>query len=162
MDMNRDRSAFTVLTLALASCQPASMPYVNIPDATPIAYADIQKGSGVLGYAESLLGPDIATKYDAVVGPGASLVEEDRVAGAWELPLATTTEKLLEQLRAAGSVDRIRDRKDGQILIADYQAAGQDALRLMLVNGQHGAFQTDAVPEVRPGPHVYLIAYRLK
>jgi hypothetical protein len=158
--MDIGKGAFALLTLVAASCQSKPMFDVNLAAATPIAYSDIRDASGVLGYAESLLGPDIATKYDAIVGPGASLVEEDRVVGAWELPATTTIEQLREELSVRGSFSRAQDRKDGQIWIADYQAAGQPALRLMFINGLHSAFQTQAVPEVRPGPHIYLIAYR--
>lgn len=149
-----------MVALATASCQSAAMFEIGIPEATPIAYADIQKASGVLGYAEPLLGPTFATKYSVPVGPGASLVDPATVAGAWELPLTTKIDALAQSLRARGSVDRVREFRDGQIWIADFSRVGQPPVRLMLIDGSNPTFNTSAVPEVRPGPHIYLIAYR--
>ena len=133
---------------------------IGISGAKSVAYADIQKASGVLGYAEALLGPTFATKYNAQVGPGTSLVDPAIVAGAWELPLTTTIDDVAQSLRVRGTVDRIREFRNGQIWIADYSRVGQPLVRLMRIDGNSPSFQTDTVPEVRPGPHVYLIAYR--
>jgi hypothetical protein len=158
--MDTGKAFFSVMVLAAASCQSASMLEFEFLAAKPVAYADIKKASGVLGYAEALLGPTVATTYNASVGPGSSLVDPATVAGAWELPTATKVEDSIQSLRAHGTVDRIRDYRGGQIWIADYRRAGQPPVRLMLIDGNNPTFQTSAVPEVRPGPHVYLIAYR--
>lgn len=148
------------MALAVVSCQSASMIDIGITGANSVAYDDIRKASGVLGYAEALLGPTFATKYEAQVGPGSSLVDPAIVAGAWELPLTTTIDDLTQTLRARGTVERIREFRDGQIWIADYSRVGQPPVRLMLIDGSNLTFDTSAVPEVRPGPHIYLIAYR--
>ena len=151
---------FAVVTLAATACQP-SLPFdVGLTNAKPVAYASIRDASGVLGYAEALLGPTIATnKYNARTGPGVSLVDAAIVEGAWELPLATKIDELETSLRTRGVVSRTEAFRDGQLWIADYATAGQPPVRLLLINGTHHLFTTDAAPEVRPGPHVYLIAY---
>jgi hypothetical protein len=155
------KKGFAIVTLAAAACQPAPAPEIGIAGATPIAYDAIRQGSGVLGYAESLLGPDLATKYDVAVGPGASAVEAKAVAGAWELPAGTRPEAVAEALRARGTLGRAREREDGQIWIADWRPNRGAPVRLLLIDGTSPAFERRAAPEVRPGPHVYLIAYRI-
>ena len=127
----------------------------------PVAYDAIRQGSGVLGYAESLLGPDLATKYDVAVGPGASAVEAKTMAGAWELPAGTKPDAVGATLRARGTLERARDRENGQIWIADWRPNGGAPVRLLLIDGTNPAFERRAAPEVRPGAHIYLIAYRI-
>ncbi len=150
-----------MVTLATAACQPDTAFDIGIPSARPIGYDSIRQASGVLGYAEPLLGPALATRYQVPVGPGASAVDAAVVAGAWELPLDTRVPDMAAALRARGVLDRVRDQADGQLWIADYRPHGREAVRLLLINGTHPAFATNAVPAVRPGQHVYLIAYRL-
>lgn len=147
--------------MALTACQAEPAPDIDLPGAHPIAYEAIRDASGVLGYSESLLGPTLATKYETRLGPGASYVDRSVVAGVWELPPSARADQLRQFLRERGTLDRIRDYSDGQLWIADYQARGRLPVRLLLIDGAHPAFETEAVSEVRPGPHVYLIAYRL-
>lgn len=149
------------MTIAVAGCQSATPFELKIPGAKPISYDAIRNGSGVLGYAESLLGADLSTKYQVPVGPGASAVDPAIVAGAWELPLGTKAVQLEEALRADGKLGRPRDRNNGQIWIADYHPTGGKPVRLMLVDGNNPAFESAAVAAVRPGEHIYLIAYRI-
>ena len=148
-----------MVTLAAAACQPAAAIDLGLPGARAIPYATIRDGSGVLGYAEPLLGPKLATKYQVPVGKGASAVEESAVAGAWELPAGTTRAQVAEALRANGTIERVRDQS-GDVWIADFRPEGGAAVRLLLIDGGDPAFAR-AAPEVRPGAHVYLIAYRL-
>jgi len=150
--------------LAAAACQPGQAADAgapgDIPGARPVAYDAIRQGSGVLGYAESLLGSKLATKYQAQVGPGVSMVEPDRVAGAWELPADTDRHAVAAALKATGTAETVLDRENGQLWIADWQAPGGPKLRLLLIDGANPAWESRAAAEVRPGLHVYLIAYR--
>lgn len=148
-----------MVTLAAAACQPASAIDLGLPGAREVSYSVIRDGSGVLGYAEPLLGPKLATKYQVPVGKGASAVDESAVAGAWELPAGTGRAQVTEALRSKGSIERVRDQS-GDIWIADLRPEKGDAVRLLLIDGGDPAFAR-AAPEVRPGAHVYLIAYRL-
>lgn len=150
-----------MVTLATTACQPASDLKISIPGAQPVDYTAIRDASGVLGYAEPLLGPSLATRYSVPVGRGAAAVEPDKVIAAWTLLEGTDVAALQEALRQSGSLDRVRDQSAGQLWIADYRPRGQDPVRLLYINGAHAAFERNAVPEVRPGAHVYLIAYRL-
>jgi hypothetical protein len=150
--------------LATAACQSGSASDIQVPGglagARPVSYDTIRQASGVLGYAEALLGPELATRYQVPVGPGASVVEPAVVAGAWELPAGTRTDEVAASLRATGTLDRARDRENGQLWIADWNASGKAPVRLLLIDGTNPAWESRAVPEVRPGPHIYLIAYR--
>ena len=148
-----------MVTLAAAACQPAPAIDLGLPGARPVSYAAIRDGSGVLGYAEPLLGPKLATRYQVPVGKGASAVEDSAVAGAWELPAGTTRVQVGEALRSKGAIDRVRDQS-GDVWIADFRPRSGEAVRLLLIDGGDPAFAR-AAPEVRPGAHVYLIAYRL-
>ena len=97
----------------------------------------------------------------ATVGrPGASLVDRSMVVGAWELPAATGKDEVARLLRARGVLDRVSDHRDGQIWSADYRTHGSYPVRFLLIDGTHRFFESRAVPEARPGPHIYLIAYR--
>lgn len=156
---------FAAATLgATAACQPGAAADIQVPGdlpgARPVPYDGIRQASGVLGYAEALLGPELATRYQVPVGPGASVVEPSVVAGAWELPAGTRADDVAATLRSTGTLDRPRDRENGQLWIADWQASGKAPVRLMLIDGTNPAWESRAVPEVRPGPHIYLIAYR--
>ena len=148
------------MTLAAASCQPAPVPDLGIAGARPVAYDAIRDASGVLGYAEPLLGPAIAPGRTAPVGPGAAAAKREAVVGAWELAAGTGPETVAATLRARGSLERERDYSDGQLWIADHKPRGGDAVRVLLIDGASPAWEAGAAPEVRPGPHVYLIAYR--
>lgn len=150
-----------MVTLTAAACQPDAGLNVDIPGARPIAYEAIRNGSGVLGYAEPLLGPAIATKYKVPVGSGASAVDPSLVMGAWELPLDAQIPDITASLRSKGVLDRVRDQAGSQIWIADYRPHGGQAVRLLFINGADPAFASNAVEAVRPGAHVYLIAYRI-
>lgn len=151
-----------MVTLATTACQPASDLQISIAGAQRIDYASIRDASGVLGYAEPLLGPALATRYSVPVDRGAAAVEPDKVVGAWTLPAGTEVTALREALSQTGSLDRVRDQSAGQLWIADYRPRGQNPVRLLYINGAHPAFERNAVAEVRPGNHVYLIAYRLQ
>jgi hypothetical protein len=154
-------SRILVATVVLASTviAPALALDIGLPGARPIPYDSIRDASGVLGYAESILGPTIATRYHSPVGPGASLVEPSIVAGAWELPIGTRQEDMLATLRGKGTVERVFEARQGKLLIVDYRMPRARPVRLLLIDGTHSAFETLAAPEARPGPHVYLIAY---
>ena len=154
------RIIFALLALAATACQPAPPPEISLPGARPIAYDAIRDASGVLGFAEPLLGPEFGKNYSTRVGPGSSRLDATAVAGAWELPLTTTTNEVAQSLRGLGTLDDVRDYRDGSIWIADYRTPGSQAVRLLLIDGTNRAFETKAALEVRPGPHIYLIAYR--
>jgi hypothetical protein len=159
--MGIGKKVFAMMTLAAtAACQQAPAIDPGIAGARAVEYTTIRDASGVLGYAEPLLGPALATKYQVGVGKGAAAVDPSVVAGAWELPLGTTAEAVAQALRAHGSLDRIRDQDAGQLWIADFSRNGERPLRMLLLNGADPAWERRAAPEVRPGAHVYLIAYR--
>lgn len=155
------KEVLAAVTLAAASCQPAPAFDVDVAGAQPIAYEAIRDASGVLGYAESLLGPDLATRYESRVGPGVSYVEPEKVAGAWELPSGTRPDTVAAALKARGALDRASEYREGSLWIADFRPAHGSPVRLLFIDGTNPAWRTRAVPEVRPGPHLYLIAYRL-
>lgn len=146
--------------LALFACENVSGDDLGLPQAQAVDYDAIRAGSGVLGYAEPLLGPGFATAYVVPAGPGAAVAERSRVAGSWELPAGIDAATLAARLRDRGTLNRVRDHQDGQIWIADWQQRGQTGLRLLYINGRHPMFTRNAAPAVRPGPHAYLIAYR--
>lgn len=158
--MVTSKGIFAMASLAAVACQPSAAPDLGIAGARLIEYDMIRTASGVLGYSEPLLGPKIATSYSAAVGPGSSSVDVKLVAGAWELPPSMRATQLEEDLRTRGKLERVREYRDGQLWIADYQMPGAASLRLLFIDGTSYRFEQDAVPEVRPGPHVYLIAYR--
>ncbi|TRW14354.1 hypothetical protein [Glacieibacterium frigidum] len=160
--MSIGKGVVAIMTLAMAACTPAKKVDLDIPGARDIAYEAIRDGSGVLGYAEPLLGPKITKGYGTVLGPGATRVDPATVAGAWELPAGTGSEDVLQALRAKGSVGGIEAFRGGSLWMADYRIAGSTPVRLLLIDGNSRAFLTMAVPEVRPGPHVYLIAYYIR
>jgi len=139
---------------------PAPVPDVGLPGARPVAYEAIRDASGVLAYAESLLRPGLPVRRGMQGGPGASFVDRSAVVGAWELPAPIRTEELARLLRAGGVLDHVSDFRDGQIWSADYRTHGSRPVRLLLIDGTHPFFESRAVPEARPGPHVYLIVYR--
>lgn len=145
---------------ALSACQNLNGSDFGVPEARAIEYDVIRNQSGVLGYAEPLLGPAFATAYVVPVGRGAAVAERARVAGAWELPAHIDAETLAARLRDAGTLERVRDHQSGQIWIADHQRPGQPRLRLLFINGRHPMFARNAAPAVQPGAHIYLIAYR--
>lgn len=154
------RMIVALLMLTATACRPAPPPEIGLPGARVIAYDAIRDASGVLGYAESLLGPEFG-KYDsALVEPGSSRVDASVVTGAWELPPATTADRVAQTLRGQGTLDDVRAYRDGSIWVADYRTPGSQAVRLLLIDGTNRAFETRAAPAVRPGPHIYLIAYR--
>lgn len=103
------------LATMVARSAPVPTPNISLPGAQPIAYEAIRDASGVLGYAESLLGPTIATAHGVQRGPGASLVNRSAVVGAWELPQPIRTQELTRLLRTHGVLDRVSDHRDGQI-----------------------------------------------
>lgn len=154
------RIVLTLAVLAATTCRPALALDLGLAGARPIAYETIRDASGVLGYAESLLGPEIATGYGAGMGPGASLAEPSAVAGAWELLQTTSLNEFARRLRSQGVIEDVREYRDGSLWIADYRSGEGEPVRLLRIDGNNRAFETKAAPEVRPGPHVYLIAYR--
>jgi len=155
-----NRRALVPLSVLLAACEPAPAPDIRVPGARPIAYEAIRDASGVLGYAEALLGPGIATGYVASVGPGTSHADARSVVGAWELPATTRAEDLVRILGSHGTLNRVGTYRAGQLWIADYRTPGSYPVRLLLIDGNNPTFAETAAPEVRPGPHVYLLAYR--
>jgi hypothetical protein len=157
MTGSRVNAAAVVLAFGLVA--PAFALDIGLAGVRPVPYNAIRDASGVLGYAESLLGPEIATRYHAPVGPGASLVEPSAVRGAWELPTGTKPDDIVRALRGKGTVARVFEARQGKLVIVDYRAPGARPMRLLLIDGTHPAFETLTVPEVRPGAHVYLIAY---
>lgn len=162
MHMDIDKQGFAIMTLAaMSACQASTPPQIAVPGARAVSYDDIRNGSGILGYAESLLGPDLATRYQVSVGKGATAVDPGAVVGAWELPSGTSTDTVAASLKATGQLDRVRDRENGQIWIADHRSPGQLPVRWLFIDGSNPAFEEKADPAVRPGPHVYLIAYRV-
>lgn len=159
--MSIDKGVVAIMTLVAAACTLSDKVELAIPGARDIAYEAIRDASGVLGYAEPLLGPKITQGYGSALGPGATRVDPARVAGAWELPAGTGSEDVLQALRARGGVDRIEAFRGGSLWVADYRMAGGTPVRLLLIDGNSRAFLTMAGPEARPGPHVYLIAYHI-
>ncbi|BAU88985.1 L-sorbosone dehydrogenase [Methylorubrum populi] len=67
---------------------------------------------------------------------------------------------MVQNLRARGTLEDVRDYRDGSIWMADDRMPRAQAVRLHLIDGTNRAFETKASPAVRPGPHIDLIAYR--
>lgn len=150
---------WAAVALAAAACGQGAPQPPTIAGAKPVSYDAIRTASGVLEFAEPALGRDLAR--GTAQGRGASLVERSRVIGAWELPADTGPETVSQQLQAGGSVSDANSYRQGQLWVADYQPdAGGPAMRLLMIDGRHWRFQQQQPPELRPGPHRYLIAYR--
>lgn len=126
-------------------------------------YDAIRTASGVLGFAEPMLGSGIADQ-PPVDAPGASWVERNVVVGAWEVPAAMDVDALTDALRTIGTAARTRVYRDGQIATIDFTARGgaRLRLRLLMIDGAHPRLETEQALALRPAKKRYLIAYRLR
>lgn len=147
--------------MSLAACQQSAMAKLTIPGAEPVSYDELREGSGVLAFAEPVLGPEIAPRAPPVqAGPGDAVAERDRVAGAWRLQPATDLRALAGELGRQGSVDRMQEFRDGQTGTLRLRTPDGGTLKLLMIDGAHPRFAQDQPPGLRPAPHRYLIAYR--
>jgi hypothetical protein len=153
----------TTFALAFASATPALAFDLRLPGARPVPYASIRDATGVLGFVEGMLGPGVQTDRAAPSGlsrPGSYSAHPSTVLGAWQLPLSMQPEAFLTALRARGTVERSRQFRDGLMAVVDYRAPDGRPVALIYVDGTNPSFETKAAPEVRPGPIVFVIAYR--
>jgi hypothetical protein len=149
--------------LAFIVAAPALAFDLALPGARPMSYASIRDATGVLGLVEGMLGPSVRMDRDAPSGlsrPGSYAAHPSTVLGAWQLPPAMQPDAFLQALRARGTVDRARQYRDGMFAVVDYRAPDGRPIALIYVDGTNPSFETKAAPEVRPGPILFVIAYR--